>query len=65
VKFVSVADREFDDYFHFLALKGNGMDAVIRSCASRNVQIIKPNWLPEGALTGKQAGLPSFPDTSA
>jgi hypothetical protein len=61
VKFVSVADREFDDYFHFLALKGNGMDAVIRSCASRNVQIIKPNWLPEGALTGKQAGLPLLP----
>jgi hypothetical protein len=61
VKFVSVADREFDDYFHFLALKGNGMDAVIRSCARRNVQIIKPDWLPEEALTGKQAGLPLLP----
>jgi hypothetical protein len=61
VKFVSVADREFDDYFHFLSLKGNGMDAVIRSCAGRNVQIIKPGWLPVDSLTGKQSGLPLLP----
>ncbi|HCE42553.1 MAG TPA: hypothetical protein DET40_03280 [Lentisphaeria bacterium] len=56
VKFVSVADRKFDDYFHFLALKGNGMDAVIRSCASRNVQVIRPSWLPEEDLTERQSG---------
>jgi len=61
VKFISVADREFDDYFHFLALKGNGMDAVIRSCSSRNVQIIRPDWLPEEALAKKLAGLPLIP----
>ena len=61
VKFISVADREFDDYFHFLALKKNGMDAVIRSCANRNVQIIKPAWLPSEALTGRQSGLPLLP----
>jgi hypothetical protein len=61
IKFISVADREFDDYFHFRALKSNGMDAVIRSCASRNVQVIKPAWLPEEALTGKQKGLPLLP----
>lgn len=58
LKFISVADREFDDYFHFLALKGNGMDAVIRSCATRNVQIIRPDWLPAEALSVKLGGLP-------
>jgi hypothetical protein len=61
VRFISIADREFDDYFHFRGIKRKGLDTVIRSCASRNVQITKPDWLPETDLTNKQSGLPLLP----
>ena len=64
VKFISTADREFDDYFHFYALKQAGMDAVIRSCAQRNVQFIRPDWFPEEELSARQAGLPLRPGYS-
>lgn len=61
VKFVSTADREFDDHYHLRACRKAGIDAVIRSCASRNVQILPPDWLPKEAVANKLAGLPLLP----
>ena len=61
VRFVSTGDREFDDHYHLAACRKAGIDAVIRSCASRNVQVLPYDWLPMEALTKKQAGLPLLP----
>ena len=58
VHFVTVADREFDDHWFFADRMSKGEDFVIRSNALRNVQVVKPQWLPDSAVTMRHAGLP-------
>lgn len=61
IRMVSVADREFDDHFIFEKCIQCGQDAVIRSNATRNVQVSSEiDWLPEHAQVKKQRGLPLF-----
>jgi hypothetical protein len=54
-----VADREFDDYFVFDTVVRARDDVVIRSNATRNVQVDEAlGWLPKENHTVKYAGLP-------
>ena len=53
---IDVADREFDDIFLLERCRQNGRDFVIRSSANRNVQMQQYDWVPDSALTDKQAG---------
>lgn len=57
VRLVTVADREFDDHHFFEDCAAKGRDFVIRGNALRNVQVVKPRWLPDAAVTGKLPGL--------
>lgn len=58
-RLVFVADREFDDHFIFDTVVRCGNDAVIRSNATRNVQVSEDlAWLPEQEHTVKYSGLP-------
>jgi len=60
---ILVADREFDDHFIFESCYGIGQDFVIRSNASRNVQVpVGLDWLPPTEYTKRYAGLPLLPD---
>ncbi len=55
---VYVADREFDDYFVFDTVVRARDDVVIRSNATRNVQVDEAlGWLPKENHTVKYAGL--------
>jgi hypothetical protein len=59
IRMVSVADREFDDHFLFDKCIHAGQDIVIRSNATRNVQVLSNlDWLPEDLRTIKYPGLP-------
>jgi len=58
---IDVADREFDDIFLLDRCRQNHRDFVIRSSTNRNVQIPQYDWVPDSALTGKQAGHPIQP----
>jgi hypothetical protein len=60
IKFISTADREFDDHFHFMEMKKAGIDVVIRSCARRSVQVHPYDWLPKEKMTKKLSGLPNL-----
>lgn len=56
---ILVADREFDDYFIFAGCRTQQQDFVIRSNATRNVQVAADlGWLPPEAHTGYADGLP-------
>ena len=58
---IHVADREFDDIFVMDCCIEGGADFVIRSMANRNVQTPHGGWIPQEALTDKQAGHPPEP----
>lgn len=59
IRMVSVADREFDDHFLFDKCIQTGQDIVIRSNATRSVQVSAAlDWLPEDLHSTKLAGLP-------
>jgi len=58
---IHVADREFDDIFLLDRCRKNNRDFVIRSSGNRNVQVPHYDWVPDSALTAKQAGHPIPP----
>jgi len=58
---IDVGDREFDDVFLLDRCRQNDRDFVIRSSANRNVQVPDYDWIPDSALTEKQAGHPILP----
>lgn len=53
---IHVADREFDDIFVLHNARQIQRSFVIRSTANRNVQVPDAPWIPDEALTAKQAG---------
>lgn len=53
---IHVADREFDDIFLLHNARQMQRSFVIRSMANRNVQVPAAPWIPDEALTSKQAG---------
>lgn len=55
---IDVGDREFDDIFIVDCCRHHNRDFVIRSCANRNVQMPRYDWLPDDALARKQDGHP-------
>ena len=58
---IDVGDREFDDIFLLDRCRQNNRAFVIRSSANRNVQTPDYDWIPDSALTEKQAGHPILP----
>ena len=53
---VHAGDREFDDLFLFYGTEEVHANYVIRTQGNRNVQVPQYEWLPNEALTPKQAG---------
>ena len=60
-RIIHVADREFDDIFLLDRHGQTQAEFVVRACANRNVQVPQQDWIPQQAITKKQAGHPLKP----